>query len=84
MIRELSLNDFVNYKTNLLTLEEIENELKANPFGHFLVYIEQENNIIGYLYYSDIYERAEINQIEVEVFHRNCGKRYYFRGKSNK
>ena len=46
MIRELSLNDFVNYKTNLLTFEEIENELKANPFGHFLVYIEQENNII--------------------------------------
>ena len=73
MIRELSLNDFVNYKTDLLTFEEIENELKANPFGHFLVYIEQENNIIGYLYYSDIYERAEINQIEVEVFHRNCG-----------
>lgn len=73
MIRELSLNDFVNYKTDLLTFEEIENELKANPFGHFLVYIEQGNNIIGYLYYSDIYERAEINQIEVEVFHRNCG-----------
>lgn len=73
MIKELSLNDFINYKTELLIFDEIEKELNTNPFGHFLVYIEQENNIIGYLYYSDIYERAEINQIEVDVFHRNCG-----------
>mgnify|MGYP006330759707 CR=1 FL=1 len=68
MIYEVKIDD-----ENKDVYIEIENELKANPFGHFLVYIEQGNNIIGYLYYSDIYERAEINQIEVEVFHRNCG-----------
>ena len=31
------------------------------------------DEIIGYLYYSDIFERAEINQIEIDSFHRNCG-----------
>ncbi len=51
----------------------IQDDLKNNPFGHYLLEIDN-NKIIGYLYYSDIYERAEINQIEVEVSHRNCGK----------
>ena len=51
----------------------IQDDLKNNPFGHYLLEIDN-NKIIGYLYYSDIYERAEINQIEVEVSHRKCGK----------
>ena len=51
----------------------IQDDLNNNPFGHYLLEIDN-NKIIGYLYYSDIYERAEINQIEVEVSHRNCGK----------
>lgn len=51
----------------------IQDDLKNNPFGHYLLEIDN-NKIIGYLYYSDIYERAEINQIEVDVSHRNCGK----------
>lgn len=51
----------------------IQEDLKNNPFGHYLLEIDN-NKIIGYLYYSDIYERAEINQIEVKVSHRNCGK----------
>lgn len=51
----------------------IQDDLKNNPFGHYLLEIDN-NKIIGYLYYSDIYERAEINQIEVEVSHRNYGK----------
>ena len=44
-----------------------------NPYGHYLLDIEA-NEIIAYLYYSVIYDRAEINQIEVTVIHRNCGK----------
>lgn len=51
----------------------IQDDLNNNPFGHYLLEIENDK-IIGYLYYSDIYERAEINQIEVKVSHRNCGK----------
>ena len=51
----------------------IEEELKNNPFGKVLV-LEENKEIIGYLYYSDIYERAEINQFEINFIHRNCGK----------
>ena len=57
-------NSFINY-------EYINNEYKNNPFFKLLV-IEEES-IIGYLYYSDIYERIEINQIEVDLSYRNKG-----------
>ena len=63
----------INSKQRLISLEAIACDLENNPFGHYLLEIEN-NKIIAYLYYSDIYERAEINQIEVDVFHRNCGK----------
>ena len=63
----------LNAAKGLITKKEIEKELEVNPFARFI--IETENNkVIAYLYYSDIYDRAEINQIEVDVFHRNCGK----------
>lgn len=63
----------LNAIKGLITKKEIEKELEVNPFARFI--IETENNkVIAYLYYSDIYDRAEINQIEVDVFHRNCGK----------
>ena len=47
-------------------------ELKNNPFGKILVYIEDQE-VIGYIYYSDIYDRAEINQIEIIETKRNHG-----------
>ena len=58
---------------SLISIQTILNDLQINPFGHYLIEVE-DNQIIAYLYYSDIYERAEINQIEVEISHRNCGK----------
>lgn len=58
---------------SLISIETMEHDLQVNPFGHYLLELENDK-IIGYLYYSDIYDRAEINQIEVEVSHRNCGK----------
>lgn len=57
----------------LLSKDEIDFELKNNPFGKYLFYIENDK-LIGYIYYSDIYERAEINKFEIELNHRNCGK----------
>ena len=51
----------------------IKKEFKTNPFAKILL-LQEQKNIIGYIYYSDIYERAEINQIEVNKIHRNCGK----------
>lgn len=63
----------INDNQELLTKSKITEELQVNPFGKYLLEVEN-NQIIGYLYYSDIYDRAEINQIEVAISNRNCGK----------
>ena len=72
MIIELDKNniDFIN--NSFLKRDYVEKELSVNPYGIILLLIENEE-IIGYLYYSDIYDRAEINQIEINSIHRNCG-----------
>ena len=62
-----------NLKSSIILPQTIKQELEMNPYGHYLLDIEA-NEIIAYLYYSDIYDRAEINQFEVETSHRNCGK----------
>ena len=68
-------NDIKNItaRAGIIELEKIKKDIEINPFGRYLLEIE-DNKIIAYLYYSDIYDRAEINQIEVDIFHRNCGK----------
>lgn len=72
MIIEVDNKNIDKFETESVDKCTILNDLQNNPFGHYLCYIEK-NKIIGYIYYSDIYERAEINQIEVEIIHRNCG-----------
>lgn len=55
----LSILDDSNISSNyVLSLFE------GNPFAKFLVCIVN-NTVVGYLYYSDIYDRIEINQIVV-------------------
>lgn len=73
MIKEITLNNIDELKEGLLDKKQITEELGNNPFGKYLV-LEEDDKTIGYLYYSDIYERAEINRIEINYFHRNCGK----------
>ena len=74
MIEEIRREDVRNYEENsFLKKEYIEKEFEINPFAKFLIF-KEDNKIIGYIYYSDIYERIEINQFEIETFHRNCGK----------
>ena len=59
------IEEVTTIKTNkLLSPEYVEKELKINPYAHFIVY-KKDSKIIGYLYYSLIYDRIEINQIEV-------------------
>lgn len=72
MIIEINDKNIDEFELSIINKIEVLNDLKSNPFGHYLCYVEK-NKVIGYLYYSDIYERAEINQIEVEIIHRNCG-----------
>ena len=52
--------------------EEMINNLNTNPFGVYLLYLEK-NQIIGYLYYSDIYDRIEIIDFEVNEDKRRQG-----------
>lgn len=74
MIQEITKENIKELPDNsFLSKEIVEKDLESNPFGTYLILKENEE-LIGYLYYSDIYERAEINQIEINVIHRNCGK----------
>jgi len=64
--------NFSQNNNSFVDLKELEKELSQNPFGKILVY-KKNNRIIAYLYYSEIYERIEINNIEVEEQYRNMG-----------
>lgn len=64
--------NFSQNNNSFIDLKELEKELSQNPFGKILVY-KKNNRIIAYLYYSEIYERVEINNIEVEEQYRNMG-----------
>ena len=74
MIIEFSKdNDLSKYNSDILYIEELYKDLDNNPFGNYLLLVE-DNEIIGYLYYSDIYDRVEINQIEIKTNYRRNGK----------
>ena len=73
MIIELTNKNIQEIKNSFINEEEIIHELVNNPFGKYLIY-KENNQVIGYIYYSDIYDRAEINQFEIELSHRSCGK----------
>ena len=73
MIIEINKNNIDLINNSFISKEYILNELENNPFAKILI-LKENDGIIAYIYYSDIYERAEINQIEVNKIHRNCGK----------
>ena len=73
MIIELTKEKISEIENTFINTSEVLNEFENNPFAKYLIY-KEEGQVIGYLYYSDIYERAEINQFEIEISHRNCGK----------
>ena len=72
MIKELIKNNITIINNSFINKENVLKELSNNPFSKYLVYLEK-TQVIGYLYYSDIYDRVEINQIEINSIHRNCG-----------
>ena len=59
-------------KDSFLLKETVEQEWHNNPFGIYLIVVDQ-NEVVGYLYYSRIYERVEINQFEVREDKRKRG-----------
>ena len=73
MIIEINKDNISLLDNSFINKDEIINELDSNPFAKIII-LEENDEVIGYLYYSDIYERAEINQFEINLIHRNCGK----------
>lgn len=71
MIEEITTNNINNINDKNIK-EEFISLSKNNPFASFLIY-KKENIITGYLYYSEIYNRIEINQFFVYEKYRNKG-----------
>ena len=69
MIKQITINDLNSLKNSFINTNYIKEELTNNPFAKVIIYIDK--TIKGYLYYSEIYDRIEINQIEVEQNSRN-------------
>ena len=72
MVKKLTKENIDIINDSFIDKDYLLNEFNNNPFIKVLLLIE-DNKVIGYLYYSDIYDRVEINQIEINSFHRNCG-----------
>ncbi len=68
MLKEV-LKDNFSIENHDDMLNNIKDDFINNPYGKLIVY--EEETIIGYLYYSLIYDRIEINQIEVKEKFRN-------------
>lgn len=73
MILEITKDNINELANSFISIEYLINEINNNPFAKILI-LKEDDEVIGYIYYSDIYERAEINQFEINSFHRNCGK----------
>lgn len=73
MIFELKKENIEELEGSFINKNEILNEFESNPFAKFLLF-KEDNEIIGYIYYSDIYDRLEINQFEINNQYRNKGK----------
>ena len=76
MIKEVKEDELDLLDKSFININYLKEEFKNNPFAKLLL-LEENDEIIGYIYYSDIYERVEINQFEINSIHRNCGKGNY-------
>ena len=73
MIKEIDKNELDSLINSFINVSNLKEEFNNNPFAKIII-LEEDQKVIGYIYYSDIYERVEINQFEIEKSNRNCGK----------
>ena len=76
MITQITKNNIEQLENTFFDKEEIIREFDNNPFAKILI-LKENNEIVGYIYYSDIYDRLEINQFEINEKYRNKGKGKY-------
>ena len=72
MIIDLTKENLYLIDGSFLSNKKLDEEIEKNPYFKCLIYL-LDNEIVGYLYYSDIYDRIEINQIEVREDKRKLG-----------
>ncbi len=72
MIKEINLDNISILDNSLISKGEVLSYFNSNPFAKFFVYLDN-NAIVGFLYYSDIYDRIEINQITIFDEYRKKG-----------
>ena len=74
MIREITINDnSIDQLESLVKNSfsyDIKEDLTNNFFSKYFIY-EENNNIIGFINYSDLYDRFELNYIYVKEEFRN-------------
>jgi ribosomal-protein-alanine N-acetyltransferase len=74
MIREITINDnSIDQLESLVKSSfsyDIKEDLTNNFFSKYFIY-EENNNIIGFINYSDLYDRFELNYIYVKEEFRN-------------
>lgn len=70
MIEKLTKDNIKIINNSFVDKGKIISEIEKNPYEKILIYLE-DDEVIGYIYYSDIYERTEINQLEVRIDKRN-------------
>lgn len=72
MISYLDMKNIDIITNSFINKDHLVKEFESNPYAKCLI-LKEENKVVGYLYYSDIYERIEINQIEVDPSKRGQG-----------
>lgn len=71
MFIELTNDNLDIINNTFIDKETVKKDLDTNPFAKYILLKEEE--VIAYIYYSYIYDRCEINQIEVLKEKRNLG-----------
>ena len=72
MILEVTKKNIEEIQNSFLSTETVEKEFENNPFAKYLI-LKEKDQVLGYIYYSDIYDRIEINQFEIIEWKRNHG-----------
>lgn len=71
MFIELTKDNLDIINNTFIDKETVKKDLETNPFAKYILLKEEE--VIAYICYSYIYDRCEINQIEVLKEKRNLG-----------
>ena len=66
------INELETLFPNVFNIESINSDLNNNPFSHYLVYLDN-NKILGFINYYEIYDRVEIANFNVLDSYQNQG-----------